>query len=240
MMKRSIDGLRRSLMADNSAIEYLLSLSDEAERIINKDGFAERNVIKNYSVEDKKEEEKVASTPQRKIMRFSLRDSYLNCHSCPLWMNRNSITRMQAGVMKPLVLFVFPYMLSNGDFLSNIEMDFFKKWLDSIKLATSEACITSLIKCPGHIDEVPQGCLELLDEQIEATKPKCIVFFSPTAKMAKLATDGKKEFIYKGIKAISTYSPSEVLADSSLKRAIWNDLQHISTLVGIEARRMEQ
>lgn len=235
-------------MADNnSAVEYFLSLADEAERVITKDAFAEKLSQKSYKISDEpvkaapvtlREEVKVAvNTPRRASERFSLRDSYLNCHSCPLWMNRNNITHPQIGAAHPLVLFVFPYMLEDGSFLSASEMDYFKKWLSSICLETKEAGLTSVVKCPGGDIGAPSGCLDLLKQQIALTKPKCIVFFSTAATLAEALHDRGVDFTFEGVPAISTYSPGEVLDDLSLKKDIWTDLKHVAKLAGIEERR---
>lgn len=240
---------------NNSAAEYFLALADEAERIITQDLFAEKLKVKEYNVEDKPEkalplapEKSAEEIPLRRAKavseRFSLRDSYLNCHSCSLWFNRDGITHPQVGSMHPLVLFVFPRMLQGGAFLIPSEMDYFKKWLSSICLDVKEAGLTSLIKCPGGGSEVSDGCMELLKLQCAIAKPSCIVFFGEAAQLAGVISGSLKEergcdFTFEGIPAIATYSPAEVLADLSLKRDIWKDLQHIAQLAGIASRRKQ-
>lgn len=240
---------------NNSAVEYFLALADEAERVITSDVFAEKLEMKEYSVEDRAEEklppkpEKPAemAPPRRAPVsseRFSLRDSYLNCHSCPLWFNRDGITHPAVGSMHPLVLFVFPRMLSGGAFLPPDEMAYFKKWLASICLEPKEAGLTSIIKCPGGGDEVPGDCLGLLKSQCGISRPRCIVFFGSSANMAgvisgSLEMERGRDFSYEGIPAVATYAPGEVLADLSLKRDIWKDLQHIADLAGIAERRKQ-
>ena len=66
----------------DSGTEYLLSLLDDAIRVINKDYLGEDTPFVSYSVEQKVEEK----TETKKL---SLRDMYLNCHSCDNWMFSN-------------------------------------------------------------------------------------------------------------------------------------------------------
>lgn len=226
---------------DNSACEYFLSLADNVERIVKGDALAEVMTVKAYSVEDKAVPEPAAAMPASEPVirhrsepvskRFSLRDSYLNCHSCPRWMNRDGIIHPAVGSMHPYILFLSRSMLPSGKFLTPAETDYFKSWIKPIGLTVSDVGLSAVIKCPGDAMDVPDGCLELLSQQVKLHQPKAIVFFTGAREAA-----GAQGDTFLGIPCFDLATPAEVLADPSLKRPVWETLKKAATVAGLADR----
>lgn len=226
---------------DNSACEYFLSLADSVERLVKGDALAEVMSLKTYSVEDKAALEPApAAVPAEPVIRhrsepiskrFSLRDSYLNCHSCNRWIDRNGIIHPAVGSMHPYILFLSRAMLPDGKFLTSAETDYFKRWLSPIGLTVSDVGLSAVIKCPGDGADVPQGCIELLSQQLQLHQPKAVVFFTGAREACGAEGDS-----FHGIPCFDMATPAEVLADPSLKRPVWETLKKAATVAGLADR----
>lgn len=217
---------------DNSAAEYFLSLADCVERSVKGDALAEELAVKEYTLTDKMKEETAPACVERYKQasnRFSFRDSYRNCHSCDLWMNRQPSTLPAVGTMKqPYMLFLSPCMLPDGSFLTRDEIDYFKKWLAALTLKTTDIGLSAIVKCPGGAATAPQGCLSLLEEEVRSHKPRVIVFFSGARACAGVEGD-----TYLGIPLYDLWSPGEVLADRSLRKPVWEKIKEIAVRAGL-------
>ncbi len=111
------------------------------------------------------------------------------------------------------------------------------KMLTSVGLSRDSNCyIANIVKCrpPGNRDPAPdekEACLYWLERQIEALAPLVILALGRVAAGTLLGTEdgiGRlrgRWFERRGIPLISTYHPSALLRDESLKRPAWEDLK---------------
>lgn len=219
----------------DSSLEYFLSLLDDAKRAVTKDGLGEKIPFLDYQVEQKIEE-------KNEEKKLSLRDLYLNCHSCDNWLDRDHRCLVGRGAQHPLVLFVVDKTLEGGAMLSPADGVMINTWSNAIKLEKSKEChLTSIIKCPGQCNEANQECINILKKQVEVLKPK-VVFFLGLLGAKILGFDSIEKaregvLSFNDTVAIVSYSPSQVQADPRLKALVWNDLKKVAFYAGIKERR---
>lgn len=219
----------------DSGTEYLLSLLDDAIRVINKDYLGEDTPFVSYSVEQKIEEK----TETKKL---SLRDMYLNCHSCDNWMCRDHRCLVGRGSQHPLVLFVVDKTLDTGAMVSPDEGVMLNTWSNAIKLDKSQEChLTSIIKCPGSCNEANSDCINILKKQVEVLKPKVVFFLGPLGAQIlgydSIEKAREQVLSFGDSVAVVSYSPAQVQKDPRLKNLIWNDLKKVAFYAGIKERR---
>ncbi|MGI5172362.1 uracil-DNA glycosylase [Treponema sp. OMZ 840] len=111
------------------------------------------------------------------------------------------------------------------------------KMLAAIQLSRHSNCfIGNVVKCrpPHNRDPKPEeseACASFLHAQIQILKPKMILAVGRIAAQNLLATSegiGKlrgRFFSYRNIPLMSTYHPSALLRDVSLKKPAWEDLK---------------
>lgn len=219
----------------DSSLEYFLSLLDDAKRAVTKDGLGEKIPFLDYQVEQKIEE-------KNEEKKLSLRDLYLNCHSCDNWLGRDHRCLVGRGAQHPLVLFVVDKTLEGGAMLSPADGVMINTWSNAIKLEKSKEChLTSIIKCPGQCNEANQECINILKKQVEVLKPK-VVFFLGLLGAKILGFDSIEKaregvLSFNDTVAVVSYSPSQVQADPRLKALVWNDLKKVAFYAGIKERR---
>ena len=219
----------------DSTLEYFLSLLDEGKRAINNDSLGEETPFLDYQIEKKIEERK----EEKKV---SLRDLYLNCHSCNNWLSRDHRCLVGRGSQHPLVLFVVDKTLDGGAMLSPADGVMINTWANAIKLEKSQEChLTSIIKCPGECNEANQECINILKKQVEILKPK-VVFFLGLLGAQILGYDSIEKaregvLSFNDCVAVVSYSPSQVQANPKLKNLVWNDLKKVAFYAGIKERR---
>lgn len=219
----------------DSSLEFFLSLLDDAKRAITKDNLGEESPFFDYQVEQRVEEKK----EEKKL---SLRDLYLNCHSCDNWLSRDHRCLVGRGAKHPLVLFVVDKTLEGGAMLSPADGVMINTWSNAIKLEKSDEChLTSIIKCPGKCNEVSQECINILKKQVEILKPK-VVFFLGSLGAQILGFDSIERaregvLSFNNTVAVVSYSPSQVQENPRLKALVWNDLKKVAFYAGIKERR---
>jgi len=127
----------------------------------------------------------------------------------------------------------------NNSHLSGEVGDFFKKWIEAIKVDYNELYITTIVKCniqngsisPQVLKNIIESCDAHLEKEIAIISPKLIfvlgefVLSSIFKKNLPMKTNHGKFFMFNNIPLIATYNPKEVLVDSSLKQDVWNDLK---------------
>jgi uracil-DNA glycosylase len=116
--------------------------------------------------------------------------------------------------------------------------DFFRKWIESIKMNYDSLFVTHLIKCNPRMNQISresiQACLKHFDAQLLIIKPVVIfalgevVLSSLCRKYQDIASNHGKVFNYNGIPFIATYHPVDVLKDPLLKKTVWEDLKKFS------------
>jgi DNA polymerase len=109
--------------------------------------------------------------------------------------------------------------------------------LASIGLSRDRNCfIANVVKCrpPLNRDPLPEeisACARFLSSQIVLLKPRVILCAGRVAAQTLLNTKDSMrnlhgKFIeYSGIPLISTYHPSALLRDETMKRPAWEDLK---------------
>ncbi|MCR5732410.1 MAG: hypothetical protein K6G51_05685 [Sphaerochaetaceae bacterium] len=234
-------------MINSETYSYFLSLLDEAERVVTKDKLAEKLRVCRYTVTPIKEEVKPA--PMRAVQKGALsplalvRDCYINCHACPLWQNRPDNDHPGVGTAHPLILFVVDKRLPDGSFLSKPDMAYLESWIKALCLEKNkEVHLSSIIKCPGGQFEISENCVKIFESEVDALKPRAIVFLGEASSMIATGNPNINEtrgqlFRYRKIPSVVTFSPAMVLSDQSLKRPVWDDLRLAGDAADIRERR---
>ena len=119
--------------------------------------------------------------------------------------------------------------------------NFFRKWMESIKLDYDSLFLSHLIKCnPGNnaiTKESIEICKKHMDEQVEVIKPSVIlvlgevVLSSLCRKFMPIVNNHGKKFTYNGIPFFATYHPLDVLKNPALKKPVWDDLKAFSAFI---------
>ncbi|WP_428769087.1 uracil-DNA glycosylase [Treponema sp. HNW] len=169
-----------------------------------------------------------------------LAEQIARCSQCELCRNRTK-TVPGFGPVSPVVMVIgegpgadedrsgLPFVGPAGKLLD--------KMLAAIRLSRHSNCfIGNVVKCrpPHNRDPKPEeseACARFLHEQIDILKPKMILAVGRIAAQNLLQTSdgiGKlrgRFFSYRGIPLMSTYHPSALLRDESLKKPAWEDLK---------------
>jgi len=169
-----------------------------------------------------------------------------SCRKCGLFKKRNK-TVPGEGVINPLVMLIGegpgadedrtgkPFVGRAGIYLDS--------WLKAIDLIRRENCfIGNIVKCrpPDNRDPLPEessACLLYLQRQISFIRPKALMTLG---RIATQILTGEKDGIgalrgrtysYQGIPLVPTYHPSAVLRNTSLRAAVWQDLQELRSIL---------
>lgn len=127
-----------------------------------------------------------------------------------------------------------PFVGRSGKLLTKI--------LESIGLSRDDVFIANIIKCRPPNNRKPSSsevetCESYLHKQIELIDPKYILSLGLTATDTLLKTknvmkDVRGEILeYRGRKLMITYHPAALLRNSNLKRAVWEDMKKLKTLL---------
>ncbi len=212
-------------MGDNLTKEYFLKLLDEASQVVSGDKLSETHEHYEYTIQ---------SSSQSNV---EVSEEISQCHKCTSCFNR----RLYAEPIlrkNPLILFILPS--PDGDtILSPESFSYFSKWLKAINLTLDQVALTSLIKCPVvSFDNVSaDSCREYLKNEMKIVSPKSIVLLGASSAQYMLRRNQEYDEIrlhtYKvnGIKTFTTYSPSDLVRDRSLRGKIWEDLKYISYIL---------
>ncbi|MFZ3208927.1 MAG: uracil-DNA glycosylase [Geobacteraceae bacterium] len=177
-----------------------------------------------------------------------VREEIGECLRCQLGATR---TRMVFGVGNPQARLVFvgeapgrdedlqgePFVGDAGQLLTQIIL--------AMGLQRSEVYICNVLKCrpPGnrnpHPDEIEE-CHPFLLRQLNAIRPAAVVALGTFATHILL---GAKEPIsklrgqfhdYHGIPLMPTFHPAYLLRNPAMKKEVWQDMQQVMRLLGIE------
>ncbi len=117
------------------------------------------------------------------------------------------------------------------------------KWLAAVGLSREKNCfIGNIVKCrpPDNRDPKPEessACFPYLEKQIEILKPEVIL---TVGRIASQIMTGRsigigalrgKLYHYKDIPLVTTYHPSGVLRNPSLRPRVWDDLKLLKTVI---------
>lgn len=249
------------MMERDNAAEYFLGLIDSAMAGLKGDGLRELDLPSRYIVTTHPADGPVVvaghvigNTPEEEVpspgspapatasvasLARGLNSLLEDCHSCPLWLNRNDRVMIGQGSARPLYLFVTDRVRQDGSFLMEQEEDFFRKWLQGLRLdVRKEVHVTAVIKCPSVDDVIEEGCEALLKRQIEVLRPRVIVTIGSAGAFL---TSGDGDVFsargvvrqYHGTPVVCTFSPAMVMDDYKiLRRLVWEDLKLAAGIAG--------
>ena len=174
------------------------------------------------------------------------------CRACGLCAERTN-TVPGEGVARPLVMVIGegpgqeedrsgrPFVGRAGQYLD--------RWLEAIKLRRNENCfIANLVKCrpPNNRDPLPDestACLPFLQRQIRLLGPQALLTVGRVASQVltqrATAIGALRGQVYHyqvpglphALPLVTTYHPSGVLRNPSLRAAVWEDLRLLQRLL---------
>ncbi|HOF00693.1 MAG TPA: uracil-DNA glycosylase [Spirochaetota bacterium] len=174
---------------------------------------------------------------------IELAEKISKCEKCPI--SNSSATKI-FGIgsvpSKIVVISANDYISKNGGYkpMSDRDYEYFKKWIDAVKINIEEIFITSLLKCniPGNriSKEFITNCSALLKREIEILNPSLIlalgevVLSSLKQSPMFLQRDRGRVFHYYDIPFIATYHPKSVLENQNLRKFVWADIRKFKSL----------
>ncbi len=176
-----------------------------------------------------------------------IRNDLGDCHRCGLSTHR---THIVFGEGDPNARLVFvgegpgfeedrsgrPFVGPAGQLLTKI--------IEAIKLSRDQVYICNAIKCrpPGNrnpaLEEIA-ACRPFLERQIAAIEPEAICTLGTFAAQTLLNTQMPisklrgRFHTYNGIRLMPTYHPAYLLRHPDQKRAVWEDMKKIASLLRI-------
>lgn len=227
-------------MGDEFTEGYLMSLIDDAERIILSDPVGDAVPYRSYALKRKgQERQERAESPLEKLYRETA-----SCHSCQGYLTR-SVFASPVVKSRPKVLFIAPF--PEGPMIFSPEsLGIFRAWWKlSLLLEEGEWALTSLIKCPvGEFSpEAADKCRGVLRSEMGEMNPEAMILLGyDTASYMLRQNTGMdnlrgRRFVVNHIPVFITYSPRDYINDPSLKKTIWNDMLFIRKSIGTEDRR---
>lgn len=195
---------------------------------------------KDIASEDRDDVDKIKHAKKEII---ELAQNIIKCKACPLFEGVKKVPGVGKVFSK---LFVLSSVTSKEEEQFGFPMvgdvgDFFKKWLASIDISFEDVFITNVLKCPHSNKKITksmiESCWAYFDKQLDIVRPKVVLTLGQLAVSSikkssyDLNTNHGKIFYYKQFKVLPTFHPSEVLANSSLKRAVWEDLKKLKAIL---------
>lgn len=117
------------------------------------------------------------------------------------------------------------------------------KWLAAIGLDRQRDCyITNIVKCrpPGNRDPQPEemdACLPYLEQQLALLRPGVICTLGRvstrilTGRSEGIGALRGRTYLYRDIPLVPTYHPSAVLRNTDLRKAVWEDLRRVLSIL---------
>jgi len=177
---------------------------------------------------------------------LAIRERLGDCTRCKLSNSRKNIV-FGTGNPNARLLFVGEGPGANEDrqgepFVGKAG-ELLNKMIDAMGYKREDVYICNVVKCrpPGNRDpeaEEVLACAEFLDAQIEVIRPSVIVGLGrfavqcllkdPTAKITKVRGRWRE---VSGIPLMPTFHPAYLLRNAGSKRAAWEDLKAVMTLL---------
>jgi DNA polymerase len=178
------------------------------------------------------------------------------CRACGLCAGRTN-TVPGEGVARPLVMVIGegpgrdedrsgrPFVGPAGNYLD--------RWLAAIELQRDAHCfIANVVKCrpPDNRDPLPAesaACLPFLQRQMRLLRPRALLSVGRVASQVLIGRPAaigalRGEVYYYAVPGlphalplVTTYHPSGVLRNSSLRRAVWDDLRLLQRVLAADA-----
>ena len=229
-MARIINGSRID-MENKAELEYLLTLIDEAERVISSDPLAEDSGAFSYGFK----EETVKSS--------DFHTSAVSCHECDGYLSRTVFPR---PILKKNARVMFVMAKPDGQLMLEGQRiaDFRKWWHDSLLLQEGEWALTSLIKCPvaEFSDGMADKCRGYLKDEMEEYTPSALILLGLDVARYMLRSAApiekfmKHRFLINHIPAFVSPSLDEYAAAPLLRRAIWENFLFIRDALSLDKR----
>ncbi len=164
-----------------------------------------------------------------------------DCHKCELSKSRTQLV-FGSGASDAKLMCVGQAPDSDSDKqgrpFSGATWELLSKILLAIKFPIDDIYFANVIKCHPPENRDPQEieiteCLPFLNTQIELIKPVVILALGRTAAQSLLGVREsvvslrEKENYYRDIPVFVTHHPGDLLKNSELKRATWEDVQKL-------------
>ena len=235
MIVSDTSGLRM-VMGDSFTKGYLMSLIDEAERLISSDPFGEERPPVSYTLKEKEERRE---DPLESVYREAS-----SCRLCQACSGRRMFAHPVVA-SGPKVLFIAPSPEGSVIFSPESLLKFRAWWELSLLLHPGEWALTTLIKCPSSpfSPSAADQCRPFLRSEMSMMKPEAMVLLGHDTACYMLRRSvpmdemRQKRFVVNHIPVFVTYTPLDYLHTPSLQRDIWNDMLFIRREVGTEGRK---
>jgi len=176
-----------------------------------------------------------------------LADEAAACTRCPLHLTRGASVYAR-GDDAARVVFVGPAPTradeASGAPLAGEPGALLDRMIVAMGLTPETVYVCSVVKCAlpesDELDvEEREACTSHLASQLEAVGPEVVVSLGEDAARAlvgPIARDANWRGVWRswqGIPVMPTHSPAEVLADPTLRRPVWEDLQAVMARLGL-------
>jgi uracil-DNA glycosylase len=182
-----------------------------------------------------------------------LRELLGDCRRCPLHEGRNRLVFGEGDARAELV-FVGegpggdedragrPFVGEAGRLLTRI--------IDAMGISREQVYICNVVKCRPPRNRDPEeteiaACRPFLQRQIDLIGPKVICTLGRVAGEELLGRgfavtrDRGKWFEYRGVRVMPTFHPAYLLRNQAAKRPVWEDVQKIMKVLGLDGGRHE-
>lgn len=120
--------------------------------------------------------------------------------------------------------------------------------IHAMGLTREEVYICNVVKCRPPNNRDPEEdeirtCIPFLRKQLDLIRPQVICALGRVAarglleKEIKITQERGKWQSYEGIPVMPTYHPAYLIRNPSAKRPVWEDVQKIMTLLGMEVKK---
>lgn len=180
---------------------------------------------------------------EEKRKMIELAEEISKCGKCPISNSRGEkIFGVGSVPSKILVISGNSYISKNGGYkpMNDKDFDYFKKWLEAVKINVEDVFITSLLKCNIPDNQISKefiaNCTPFLKKEIEILNPSIIlalgevVLSSLKQSPMYLRRDRGTIFHYYDIPFLATYHPKEVLENQDLKKFVWSDIRKFKSV----------
>ncbi|MFH1481390.1 MAG: uracil-DNA glycosylase [Pseudomonadota bacterium] len=174
-----------------------------------------------------------------------------DCRRCKLWHGRANLV-FGEGTPQARLVFVGegpgkeedlegkPFVGEAGRLLTRI--------IHAMGLTREEVYICNVVKCRPPNNRDPEEdeirtCIPFLRKQLDLIRPQVICALGRVAarglleKEIKITQERGKWQSYEGIPVMPTYHPAYLIRNPSAKRPVWEDVQKIMTLLGMEVKK---
>jgi Uracil-DNA glycosylase len=231
-------------VSTKDGIEVMLSLFDDAKRVIAGDSLAEDLPVFDYELEEKVSAPGAETKSVSSVKEYN--NAFKDCHKCGNCLGRESVYP-GFGSDSPLALFIGDGPCQADRALSKIfsgdEGRELVKWINVMQLERSEFYITNIVKCLNTKRLKTFPCASEIGDEVSLLGPKAMLvlgqfaarmMFADNRTIDEYRKDESLEF--KGIPVTVTYHPRDVIRNRDLKRPVWDDIKRFAAQLSITSR----